>query len=82
MTRPVIPGGRTPPELTARHLPHPFRWPCEPGSPQAFSDEPGAGHTACMGADSEAVARRILSSCGGLATSALTAFGTALSRAG
>ena len=34
-------GRPTPPELTARHLPYPGRWPCELGPPEAFSDEPG-----------------------------------------
>ena len=64
----------TPPELTARHLPYPCRWPCELGPPEAFSDEPGPADyfdlwpdhdPACMGADSVAVARRIASSCAG-----------------
>ena len=64
----------TPPELIARHLPYPCRWPCELGPPEAFSDEPGPADyfdlwpdhdPACMGAESAAVARRIASSCAG-----------------
>ena len=64
----------TPPELIARHLPYPCRWPCELGPAEAFSDEPGPADyfdlwpdhdPACMGAASEAVARRIALSCAG-----------------